>query len=303
VLVHIKAEEQRRRGAGAIHDDREVLVDGAAVATGSVAICLWADHLPLMTALVPVLLVVRTWVWQRAVARHRREIWSELAFLLICVAVGGFNDWNTVVRHQVYEYTVPVFFPEATTIPWWMLLFWGLVLRLVASLAAWSRLGLAPISSGEGRPRGGSDRRARGLQSAPLRLGVILALLLLTRQSIFRFFDDPLLSWLPFLAAGLVWWGLLGLSRAETRLIGLTLVVGPLVEILYIQLGGLHRYRLGWVGGVPLWIVLWWPLAVLTWRELAGHLRAWLSADRVPGELRIGRPRNRTGSAGSTGSR
>lgn len=52
----------------------------------------------------------------------------------------------------------------------------------------------------------------------------------------------------------------------------LVLALGAIVEVAYIQGGGLHRYHLGWIGGVPLWIALWWPLAVLVWGDLARRL-------------------------------
>lgn len=55
-------------------------------------------------------------------------------------------------------------------------------------------------------------------------------------------------------------------------------VGGTAVEIAYIQLGGLHRYALGWLGGVPLWIALWWPLGGLLLDELGAPLERWLAA-------------------------
>lgn len=36
----------------------------------------------------------------------------------------------------------------------------------------------------------------------------------------------------------------------------------------------LDASHLGWFGGVSLWIVLWWLLAVLVWKDLAYRLEA-----------------------------
>jgi hypothetical protein len=63
-------------------------------------------------------------------------------------------------------------------------------------------------------------------------------------------------------------------TKHDLKLLLIFLIGGPLIEILYIQLGGLHQYDLGWLGGVPLWIALWWLLAVLVWKDLAYRLEA-----------------------------
>lgn len=60
-------------------------------------------------------------------------------------------------------------------------------------------------------------------------------------------------------------------GRHEWTLLGITLAVGPIVEIACIRVGGLHRYHLGWLGGVPLSIALWWGLAVLICHELVAY--------------------------------
>jgi len=147
-----------------------------------------------------------------------------------------------------------------------------------------------------------ADRLASGLTVETLRDGInpqaaalwrfddpeavyrnlLLLLALGTRQTIYRFYDDPLWSWLPFAAALALYPLLFGLTRHEARLAGLTLAVGPLVEVLYIQVGGLHRYPLGWIGGVPLWIALWWVLAVLLWRDLGSRIQSALIAAWKP---------------------
>jgi hypothetical protein len=97
-------------------------------------------------------------------------------------------------------------------------------------------------------------------------------LALLTRQTIYRSYDDPIWSWLPFALALAAAWIVL---RPDRRRLGLLLgvgVAGPMVEVLYIQVGHLHRYRLGWLAGVPLWIVLWWVLAVLILEQLLARV-------------------------------
>jgi hypothetical protein len=83
-----------------------------------------------------------------------------------------------------------------------------------------------------------------------------------------------LLSWLPFAAALVIYVLVFRLGPHERVLLALAAIVGPLVEILFIQVGGLHRYHLGWFGGVPLWIILWWMLAVLVWDDVSARLLA-----------------------------
>ncbi len=169
-----------------------------------------------------------------------------------------------MVVQDVYAYTVPTWIPVPGAPPVWMLLFWGLILRFVASLAAWPGLGPSDHRrSGVGLP-------GHRLDSAATRLALMGALVLATRQACFRWFDDPLGSWLPFALAAALWVALIGLDAHDRRLAGLALTLGTLTEVAYIQLGGLHRYEIGVVGGVPLWIVLWWPIAVLVWKEIGG---------------------------------
>lgn len=258
-----------------------VAVDGAAVAIISAAICLAADQLALMSVLVPAVIALRFVVWSRLPpeARGHRGL-AELAFFAACTLFGGFNDWNSVVHHRVYDYTVPVAFPELTTIPLWMLLFWGLILRLLAGVAA---MFSNPLSKQE-------DTRAGWTRRAPwLALAIQLGLVLATRQCIYRWFDDPLWSWLPFAVALGLYLVVFGAGPGDRRLILITLLAGPLVEVLYIQVGGLHRYHLGWLGGVPVWIALWWVVAVLVWKDLSGHVLRWMRA-KAPALVRPGHP-------------
>ena len=247
---------------------RSVRLDAVAVALVGLAICVAGQRPWLMTAVVAIAIAGRLALFARAGGR----LGPELAFLLVCVAVGGGNDWNTVVRHDVYAYDVPALLPVDGAIPVWMLLYWGLILRFVSRLARWPALGATPDPSDlVGLP---GARRAR----PGVRLGIQLVLVLGTRQAVYRWFDDPLLSWLPFAAAAVLWGTFLGLSQRDRRLALLALTVGTAGEAALITVGGLHRYALGLVGGVPLWIMIWWPLAVLVWADVGGRIEDALGA-------------------------
>ncbi len=242
--------------------DLPVAVDAAAVAAVSVLICTSSGHPALMTAAVPGIILIRFAALWAAGPGAGGPMPAEAVFFLACALVGGANDWNTVSRWRVYEYTVPHGW-GASTIPLWMLLYWGMVLRFVARLSRWTRL--VP-------PRGGSDDVRFGpwrTTEGWVKVAVELALVAATRLAIRRFYLDPILSWLPFLAALAAFAALIPLGRRDQAMLALVLVGGPAVEVLYINVGHLHRYHLGWVGGVPLWIVLWWGLAALVWRDIS----------------------------------
>jgi hypothetical protein len=241
---------------------RLTAVDAGAIAVISVAICLAAHRLLLMTVLVPVVLALR---WAAIWFLRRREgvnIRAEFIFFLLCIGLGAFNDWNSVCNRKIYEYTVPHYF-GFSTIPIWMLLFWGMILRFVARLARWQALKPGTgISNAFGPGRFSVD-------SKTLKVAAALVLVFGTRQAIYRFYLDPILSWLPFFIALAILLILFRPNRHDGKLIGLFLIGGPLIEVLYIKAGGLHRYHLGWIGGVPLWIVLWWLVIVVIWKDLA----------------------------------
>lgn len=246
--------------------DREVVVDAAVVGLGSVAIAFGAHELILMSTLMPALWGARMVAWATWCRPRAASVLGELAFLALCTLLGGFNDWNSVVNHGIYDYTVPVFFPSFSTIPLWMLLFWGLILRFMLSVGTWHRLG-APatprdtLGLGDGRPH------------AWPKIALQLALVVGTRQTIYQLYLDPVWSWLPFALAAVLWALLFGLDRYHLRIWAVVLVAGPLVEVLYIQVGKLHAYHLGWIGGVPLWIALWWVVALSVWSDLGRRLR------------------------------
>ena len=250
----------------ALSTGKEVALDLALILTISAAICLFADQLVLMTVLVPVLLVARMVFWVFFTGSQARRLSRELIFFGICILLGAFNDWNSVVRHQIYEYTVPHFFPGFSTIPIWMLLYWGAILRFLATAASWPGLG-APFEVDN------HTRLGRHTSSSPkLKIVVLLLLVLATRQSIYQFFADPILSWLPFAVALLAYVLMFGLDAYRLRLVMFMAVLGPAIEILYIQVGHLHQYQLGWIVGVPLWIQLWWLLGILVWSDLSRRM-------------------------------
>lgn len=250
--------------------DRAFALDAAAIALVSVAICAASHSLAFMTALVPSVLAARFAIFAVLSQQERggASLAAELGFFVLCTLVGAFNDWSSVVRHEIYAYTVPSYFPELSTIPLWMLLFWGMILRFLATLFRWHRLAPPPGT------RDDVFLPGRRLRSRWLKIGIELALVAATRQLVYRHFDAPLLSWLPFAVALALFALLLRPDRHDRLLLGLFALGGPAIEVLYIQVGHLHRYDLGWIAGVPLWIALWWLLAALIWKDLSGRLQS-----------------------------
>jgi len=252
--------------------DRAFALDAAAIALVSVAICAASHALVFMTVFVPAVLVVRFALFAILDREERGAgLAAEAIFFTVCTVMGAFNDWSSVVRHQVYSYTVPCYFPDRSTIPLWMLLFWGMILRFLVTLFRWRRL--AP---GHG-VRDQVFLPGRSLRSPWLKVGIELALVAATRQLVYRHFDDPWLSWIPFAVALLLYALLFRPDRHDRILLALFAVGGPAIEVLYIQVGGLHSYELGWIAGVPLWIALWWMLAALIWKDISGRLQSALA--------------------------
>ncbi len=242
--------------------NRLVAIDACVVALVSATICTAGDRLVFMTAFVPLILAARMAVLARIAPAEDVNLRAEVIFLAACTVLGAFNDWNSVCRKGIYDYTVPHFFAWST-IPIWMLLFWGMILRFVARLARWSVLEPAAEPADE-IGLGGWKIRSGGV-----RVAALLALVFATRWTIYRLYENPILSWLPFLGAIIAYLILFRPTRHDLKLVGIFLLGGPIVEILYIQLGHLHRYHLGWIGGVPLWIVLWWMFIVVVWKDIA----------------------------------
>lgn len=249
--------------------DREMAVELAVMVIVSAAILLGSGNLAFMTGVVGSVMVARSCL-RYALGVDRGRFVREWIWLAACVLVGGGNDWNTVVNHGVYTYTVPGGWGAEDAIPVWMLLYWGLILRFMISLFRWRRLDPDPKWSDGVRLGWGSIRSAR------VKIAVQLGLVMATRQAIYHLYGDPLWSWLPFAVALVVYFALFGSSRAERRLVAAIAVVGPVVEATYIGVGHLHRYELGVVMGVPIWIALWWVLGTLVLRDLS--LRIWAVA-------------------------
>ncbi|MBP8130448.1 MAG: DUF2878 family protein [Candidatus Hydrogenedentes bacterium] len=247
--------------------NRLTAVDAGVIAFVSAAICLAADRLVLMDILVPAALIARMAVLFRLRKAEGVCFRAEAAFFAVCTLLGAYNDWSTVCWRGVYDYNVPHEF-AFSTLPMWMLLYWGMILRFMARFARWRALG-APLrlanTVGFGRLR---------VESGAAKVALILALTFATRFMVFRAYLDPVWSWLPFLIALAVYLVLCPPDRHDVRLMAVVLVAGPLVEILYINVGGLHRYHLGWIGGVPLWIAVWWILVILIWKDIAFRIEA-----------------------------
>ncbi len=253
----------------------ELTIDGAAIVAVSAGICVASHRLLPMTVLVVAAWIVRTVAWVRLRPRDAHGVGAELGFSAIATAFGAFNDWNSVDGHRIYDYAVPTDLAGISSLPLWMLLYWGLILRFLATLAMSDVFGADP--SPRNLVRAGSASSTRAWVKVAAELLIVVA----TRQVIYRAFMHPVLSWLPFLVAGVAHFALFDWDARDRRLVALALVVGPLVEILYIQVGGLHRYHLGWLGGVPVWIALWWAVSLLIWRDLAPRLLAVLSGRRA----------------------
>lgn len=249
-----------------------MLVDGPPLAAIAIAILLAAERPGAMGLVVLSALAVRFALGRALLGWRGRALATEALFFAACTLVGGFNDYNTVVLRGVYAYTVPAELPAVSTIPLWMLLTWGFVLRFVTTLAGWRRLGGGHVTD---------DVRLLGRRrSVPARLAVMAALVLATRLVTFTYATHVWLSFVPYLLALAVAAVVLVPSRREARLVALALIIGPIVEALFIRIGRLHHYELGWLFGVPLWIVLWWALGAWLWGDVSNRLLVWLSVPR-----------------------
>lgn len=254
-------------GPAATGVDRELLLDTATLVLGSLFICLYATRPWTMSALVPSLILVRLVLWSVLLRATARELAREVLFGALCTLIGAFNDYNSVVRNGIYDYSAPSLAPGLSTIPLWMLLFWGVILRFLATLTA------SPWLGGTREPYDLVHLGRRPVSSAALKVALLLALVVITRQCIYRLYLDPWWSWIPFAIALAIYGILFRPRRHDLAIASLAVAVGPLIEVLYIHWAQLHHYHLGWFCGVPLWIVLWWVVAILLWNDLGLRLR------------------------------
>lgn len=242
--------------------NRLFILDAAVIGLISCAICLFSGRLLLMSILVFILVTLRITAVLQLAKTEKIKLPAELIFFAICTLFGAFNDWNSVCNKKIYDYTVPHYF-EFSSIPIWMLLYWGMILRFIARMARWQ--GLSPPE--EISNRLGIEKFF--IDNAAVKVIGQLILVLVTRQCIYRYYEDPLLSWLPFLGALIIYLLFFKPGRHDLKLLGIFLIGGPLIEILYIQVGNLHDYHHGVIGGVPIWIALWWLVIILIWKDLA----------------------------------
>ena len=260
--------------------NRAFILDTAVIIAVSVAICLASQHLGFMTVFVPTVIGLRFVLWSQLAAGERRHsLATEAMFFAICMGLGAFNDWNSVVRHHIYDYGVPHYF-EFSTIPIWMLIFWGMILRYLAALGESNLFG--------GPPR--DDLRLWGKKSAIAKVIIQFILILTTRQFIYLFYLDAIVSWIPFAIALIALVVLFGLTRSDLRLVVFMMLGGPLIEALYIGVGGLHSYHHGWIMGVPLWIALWWIVGILIWKDLSGRILVFLRSRKAELPIRVHSP-------------
>jgi hypothetical protein len=202
-----------------------------------------------------------------AVAKNEQvNIKAEILFLLLCILLGAFNDWNSVCNKKIYVYTVPHYF-NFSTIPIWMLIYWGMILRFFSRFTRWQALD--PNTDASNTIGIGNWKIDNGLA----KVSGELLLVLVTRQTIYQFYRDPLLSWMPFLCALGLFLVFFKPTKHDFKLVLIFLLGGPLIEILYIQIGQTHYYYLGWIGGVPVWLVLWWCLIILVWKDISFRIQ------------------------------
>ncbi len=243
-----------------------MLIDTVVIVIVSIAISVASNRLVFMSFFVPAIIISRMILLYLLQKEEAVNFKAEVVFLLICILLGGFNDWNSVCNKKIYDYSVPVFFESFSTIPLWMLLFWGMILRYFARLARWQRLN--PPDSLMDKIGIGSTY----VENNYFKIGAELILVLVTRQFIYRNYLDPIWSWLPFAAAIIIFMLFFYPTRHDFLLLIIFVIGGPLIEILYIKVGHLHYYHLGWIFGIPLWLALWWMLIIIIWKDISLRL-------------------------------
>jgi len=237
-------------------------IDAGIIAVVSVAICVAADQLLFMSIFMPLIIAARMLLLYALRQREEIHFRAELLFFIICTLLGAYNDYSSVCVKGIYDYTVPHAF-SWSTIPLWMLLYWGMILRTFARFARWKAL--KPPDA----PSNAIGFTFWHSNNVALKIGFALILIFATRHQIYQYYLHPLWSWLPFFLALLAYLLVCWPTRHDLKLMAIVLPVGPLMEMLYINIGNLHRYHLGVAGGVPIWIILWWLLIILIWKDFA----------------------------------
>lgn len=248
-------------------------IDAVAVLIISFAFCLAGDRLVFMTLLVPAVIFLR-FLFLAGLGREAIDLKAEIIFYLICTIIGIVNDLNSVIQHELYHYSLPRFSASIPT-PIWMLLFWGLILRSLARFSRWQALNPPQHISNEI----GIGRHVMSNGCAKVIFEIILVLL--SRQAIYKTYTHPVFSWLPLTIILFIAIGTLKLSRHDWKILSIFAIFGPITEIIYIQVGHLHVYQLGWIAGAPIWIFLWWIIVMLIWKDFAFRIERFLSRKKL----------------------
>lgn len=245
------------------------LTDLAVIILISIAISIASSKLIFMTYFVFSVIALRMLAVAMLAKKENIKLSAEIIFFVVCILLGAFNDWNSVCHKKIYNYTVPTDL-SFSTIPLWMLVYWGMILRFIARFARWEKLN--PPQEISNTVKFGK----KTFSSSYLKVILQLLLVFATRQTIYVFYLHPFLSWLPFLLALIIYFFLFLPDSHDLKMLLIFLVGGPLIEIIYIKIGGLHYYYLGWIAGVPLWIALWWLIIILIWKDFAFRVERFL---------------------------
>lgn len=245
-------------------------IDFISILIISIAICLASHKLIFMSFFVPLTILTRFILVYWFSSKTEINIKIEIPFFVLITLMGAFNDWNSVSNKKIYDYTVPHYF-EFSTIPMWMLLYWGMILRAIYSFSKWSFL------KPQTKLHNAIGLKKHQIINPSLKVVAELILVFITRQFIYKYYLDPILSWVPFIIAFIIWLLFFKVSRHDIKLLFVFLLVGPLIEVIYIKIGHLHYYHLGLFYGVPAWIIIWWLIIVLIWKDLAPRIEYFIS--------------------------
>lgn len=250
----------------------EVVADFIAVIVISALILLSVDNEMIMSVVVASVVVWRNLIYPLI---KKDSLSSSLVFYIICVLLGGFNDWRSVDVKKIYEYHAPTSFPDFSSIPLWMYLYWGIILCLMSRLGRWN-WGRSYVNSDELLPW-----FKKGLTSPVMKILGQLLLIFITRQTIYTNYLDPFYSWFPFVVAIVAYVIVFRVNVQDILFFFTAIILGTIVESAYITLANLHFYHLGIIYGVPVWITLWWGLSVLIWRDLSYRILSIWPTERL----------------------